>query len=276
MADIRASVGRGGRNQRQDVTIVQRLLNRCIQLIAPIPALKVNGLVDAPTIAAIEAFQRKVALLRRPDGRVDPRGRTITALNSRATHAGIAAQRFQYITGPQEPLADIARRYIGATEAHGNRMGDDPRMQEIFNADSLAPGGETDGYPWCCAFVSMCVQHLIDESPFYTAVTPPKTASVTNFRTRWAPGQNCLIFSPNDRQNTPHKGDIVIYTFSHIGIVDVVSQNSVRTIEGNTNEAGSREGTTVRQKDRAFSLIRCFIRLPLPASYDFTNRMCVA
>jgi hypothetical protein len=275
MANIRASVGRGGTNRREDVITVQTLINRHIQSIAPTPALRVSGLVDSGTIAAIEAFQRRVVGLPRPDGRVDPNGRTLAALNSGAGNAAVAVQRFQYVTGPQEPLADIARPYIGAIEAHGNRMGNDPRMREIFDADSLAPGGQTDGYPWCCAFVSLCVQRLIAQSPYYTAVTPPRTASVTNFRTRWAPGQNCLIFPPTDRQNYPHKGDIVVFTFSHIGIVDAVRQNSVTTIEGNTNEAGSREGTTVRQKDRAFPMIRCFIRLPLSATYDFANRMCV-
>jgi hypothetical protein len=276
MANIRASVGRGATNRREDVITVQTLINRHIQSIAPTPALSVNGFVDSRTIAAIESFQRSVVRIPRPDGRVDPNGRTLAALNSAAGNALPGVQRFQYVTGPQEPLADIARPYIGATEANGNRMGNDPRMRQIFEADGLAPGGQTDGYPWCCAFVSMCVQRLIAQSPNYNAVTPPRTASVTNFRTRWAPAQNCLIFPPTDRQNYPHKGDIVVFTFSHIGIVDVARQDSVTTIEGNTNEEGSREGTTVRQKDRVFPIIRCFIRLPLPASYDFTNRMCVA
>ena len=154
-------------------------------------------------------------------------------------------------------------------------MGSDPRMREIFSSDWLAPGGVTDGYAWCCSFVSMCVQKLIAQNQFYGHVRPPRTAGVTDFRTNWAPGQNCLIFRPNDRNRRPHKGDIVVFTFSHIGIVDQVGQNQVRTIEGNTNEAGSREGTTVRQKDRAFPIIRCFIRLPVPKSYDISNLVCL-
>jgi hypothetical protein len=277
MANISASVGKGGINRRQDVITVQTLINNHIRSIAPIPAFTVNGVADLKTIAAIEEFQRKVVKLARPDGRVDPNGRTLAALNGRASGTTLGApQLFQYPVGPQEPLADIARPYIGATEATGNRMGDDPRMREIFEADSLAPNGQTDGYPWCCAFVSLCVQKLIAQSPFYRHVRPPRTASVSNFRTRWAPSQNCLIFSPADQQYHPHKGDVVVFTFSHIGIVSSVGQNQVRTIEGNTNAAGSREGTTVLPKDRAFGIIRCFIRLPLPVSYDFTRQMCVA
>lgn len=279
MASITASVGKGGVNRRQDVITVQNLINNHIRSIAPIASLKADGVVGPKTIAAIEAFQRKVVKLSRVDGRVDPNGRTLKALNGAGGGPGTVPtppQRFQYPTGPQEPLANIARPYIGATEAPGNRMGSDPRMREIFEADWLAPNGQTDGYPWCCAFVSMCVQKLIAQSPFYGHVKPPKTASVSGFRTNWAPAQNCLIFPPTDQQYSPHKGDVVVFTFSHIGIVDTVGQNQVRTIEGNTNEAGSREGTTVRQKDRAFSQIRCFIRLPLPANYDFSRQICVA
>jgi hypothetical protein len=154
-------------------------------------------------------------------------------------------------------------------------MGSDARMRQIFEADRLAPGGVTDGYPWCCAFVSMCVQRLIAENPIYNRVTPPYTASVSNFRTRWAPAQHCLLFPPNNSTHQPHKGDVVVFTFSHIGIVDVVGTGQVTTIEGNTNEAGSREGTTCRQKERAFSIIRCFIRLPIPAHYDIENQLCL-
>lgn len=54
----------------------------------------------------------------------------------------------------------------------------------------------------------------------------------------------------------------MVYTFSHIGIVTGAAGATIQTIEGNTNEAGSREGTAVLRKDRALGLVRCFIRLP--------------
>lgn len=122
----------------------------------------------------------------------------------------------------------------------------------------------------------MCVQKLISQEGIYANVKPPKTASVSGFRTRWAPTQNCLVFTPNHQHYRPHKGDVAVYTFSHIGIVDTAASRSVTTIEGNTNEAGSREGTTVMNKTRDFGIIRCFIRLPIPASYDVENQVCVA
>ena len=272
MARIRRSVGRSGVNQRQDVLVAQNLLNGHIHALAPSAALEPDGKIGQLTRNAIVRFQRNVLHMVSPDGRIDPDGRTLRALNAPAG----AAQRFQYPAGPQEPLADFAVPYVGATEGRGNRIGGDPRMREIYQADGLWQDGDTDGYPWCCSFVSLCVQHLIRQSPFYGHVQPPRTAGVRKFRTQWAPSQNCLVFAPTDRTRRPHKGDVVVFTFSHIGIVTSTMATGVRTIEGNTNEAGSREGTTVRRKERTNAVIRCFIRLPLPMSFDFTDLVCRA
>lgn len=274
MATIRDSVGRNGRNRDADVRVVQNLLNAHIRQIPPIEALAVDGDIGPRTIAAIVSFQRLVVGLRSPDGRVDPGGRTLARLNSELTVGPRAAQSYVYDVGPQERLIEIARPYVGAREAHGNKMGRDPRMREIFESDWLAPGGVTDGYAWCCSFVSMCVQKLIRQDSLFAHVKPPKTASVTGFRTRWAPDQDCLLFRPNHPHYHPHKGDVVVFQFSHIGIVDTVEATGVTTIEGNTNAAGSREGTTVLSKSRKFEDIRCFIRLPIPEGYDVVNRVC--
>jgi hypothetical protein len=168
---------------------------------------------------------------------------------------------------PQQALASIAADYIGATETGDNKMGDDPRMREIFEADDLAPGGNTDGYPWCAAFVSLCVQKLLTKHPWYFgAVTAPREPSVSNFLNNWAKAQKCLIFKPGSKVIKAAAGDIVVFTFSHIGIVETPSDASVNTIEGNTNMAGSREGTAVQRKSRPHSLVRRFIRLPVRRS----------
>ena len=64
---IGGSVGRGGKNNPLDVAVVRELL-------------RAAGYADPGLGAAIERYQREVAGLRRPDGRVDPGGRTLTAL----------------------------------------------------------------------------------------------------------------------------------------------------------------------------------------------------
>jgi hypothetical protein len=231
---------------------LQSLLNA--SRVAPRP-LVADGRFGALTRLAVAAFQQQKGLT--VDGEVG--GETWKALEAHP----LAPVVDSYRVGPQEMLADIAAPYVGSTEAAGNRMGEDQRMREIFEADDLAnKDGTTDGYAWCCAFVSVCIQRLLAMSAMYPGVGAPRVASVFHFRTTWAPQQNCLIFAPS-APHAPHKGDIVVFTFSHIGIVEGTGSGSLQTIEGNTNEQGSREGTTCRRKQRALAQVRCFIRLPV-------------
>jgi hypothetical protein len=78
---LRASVGRDGVNRRTDVEIVQILLNESAARLGPVRLLKVDGKIGPKTIGAIEHFQSAVLAYRKPDGRVDPGGKTILALN---------------------------------------------------------------------------------------------------------------------------------------------------------------------------------------------------
>jgi hypothetical protein len=60
-------------------------------------------------------------------------------------------------------------------------MGNDARLREIFEADDLEnKDGTTDGYAWCCAFVSVCIQRLFAMSPMFptvSALSPRLTSS---------------------------------------------------------------------------------------------------
>lgn len=264
MPQISKSVGLGGVNRDSDTRTIQNLLNRHIRKIPPTRPLVVDGDVGGLTVGAIRGFQSQVMGSSNPDGRVDPGKNTIRALNDEAGIGPSAANRYHYPVGPQEPLADIALPYVGAREASTNRMGTDPRMREIFEADRYAPDGSTDGYAWCCSFVSMCVQKLIAQDTRYSGITPPRTPGVSTFRTVWAPRQNCAIFTSSSPDYSPHRGDIVVFTFSHIGIVTGTASGAVETIEGNTNSRGSRDGGGCMKKTRKLDLCRCFIRLPVP------------
>jgi peptidoglycan hydrolase-like protein with peptidoglycan-binding domain len=89
---ITASVGRGGRNLADDVRAVQSALNA--QDVAdggPGVKLAVDGLVGPLTIAAIEHYQRHH--FGWADGRVDPDGPTIHALNGDGGGGASAAQK---------------------------------------------------------------------------------------------------------------------------------------------------------------------------------------
>jgi cell wall-associated NlpC family hydrolase len=61
-------------------------------------------------------------------------------------------------------------------------------------------------------------------------------------------------------------GDIVMYTFSHVGIVISDNGKTIQTVEGNTNGEGSREGDGVYFKTRNKSLVKRFVRIKSTSS----------
>jgi len=81
MAAISGSVGKGGANRPNDVRTIQTLLNRNIAKLIPLLPVTVSGACDPQTILMIEEFQRRVLQTQTPDGRVDPGGRTLKALD---------------------------------------------------------------------------------------------------------------------------------------------------------------------------------------------------
>jgi peptidoglycan hydrolase-like protein with peptidoglycan-binding domain len=86
MAEIDKAVGQNGENLEPDVLTVQGLLNR--HDLTPLSALQEDGRCGPETIKAIRHFQVRSLGIQGPDGRVDPGGRTLRALNVGATDRG--------------------------------------------------------------------------------------------------------------------------------------------------------------------------------------------
>lgn len=245
--------------QSKSVEQLQKLLNAFNKNTH----LSVDGDFGLKTSSAVKLFQKSAGLS--VDGVVGPKTWRALSLGvpSSNTKSSTLTPRLPASSSPQALLADIAAKYIGVKETGNNKAGDSKELLAIFESDSLTVNGVTDGYPWCAAFVSFCVQKLLNNSPAFSITIPPKEASVSRFLNLWAKNNNCLIFPRNSEFFTPQKGDIVVFTFSHIGIVESVNSRMVTTIEGNTNDAGSREGSVVARKVRVNSIVKSYIRLPL-------------
>lgn len=82
---INQSVGNTGVNQYRDVQVVQSQLNA--QMPRAMTRLVVDGKAGAVTVATIRNFQKSVVGLRQPDGRIDPGGKSLLALNDPASEA---------------------------------------------------------------------------------------------------------------------------------------------------------------------------------------------
>ena len=102
---------------------------------------------------------------------------------------------------------------------------------------------------WCMAFVYWCVEQ--------TGINPLiKTGGVLR---QWNE------IDPARKFKTPQAGDIFIMDFGkglgHTGFVEEVQGNLIKTIEGNTNDTGSREGFEVCRRVREIKKCKGFIRV---------------
>ena len=155
-----------------------------------------------------------------------------------------------------QKMVSLARDEIGVSEVDGSNCG--PRGDEYKAATWLDP---KYGWTWCAAFICWLVREAIYGKD--VSFKRPRTAGAWDFE-NWAKQQSGggveLRTPPNEDIKA---GDIVVFTFSHIGIAvkDVDSSGYVVTIEGNTNGAGSREGGSVLEKKRHVSKIRSRIRI---------------
>lgn len=113
--------------------------------------------------------------------------------------------------------------------------------------------GNKKGDPWCASFVNW----VLDIA--YRDMNPlPATAS-------------CDVLLEFARKNqlltsTPQPGDVFLVMKTkndaiHTGIVTEVKADTVKTIEGNTNREGAREGNGVWARERARAGL-LFIRVP--------------
>jgi len=167
---------------------------------------------------------------------------------------------------PLKRLFGIATSEVGVLEVGGNNRG--PRIVEYQSATWLKPSP----WPWCAAFICWIIREWLKEAEVQAAFSltsaraieawRPRTAGAFDFE-RWAKEKGLPVLS---RKSKAKAGDLVIFDFSHIGIVlkDQLGTDTIETIEGNTNSAGQRDSTSgdgVWRRRRSVSTVRSFIRL---------------
>ena len=155
-------------------------------------------------------------------------------------------------------IVEICKEELGVTEVNGTNCG--PRVDEYKAATWLNP---KRGWPWCAAFVCWVVREAALRAgvAFTKRFERPRTAGAWDME-NWSLAQDRSTWTKKPHRNDIEPGDIVVFKFSHIGFaISRPDKNGyVRTIEGNTDGAGSREGGAVLQKRRHISKIRSRIR----------------
>lgn len=146
MVALNASVGLHGMNLPSDVRAVQMLLQRNAYRLVEGLAVAVDGHADPGTVAAIRSFQERVVLLSSPDGRVDPGGRTLRALNAwcpgRPTVASAPAAELVGVERLRFPLRSQPRAsYKEGGRQFGARRTSKTGHRAHAGCDLLAPKG---------------------------------------------------------------------------------------------------------------------------------------
>ncbi|MFV0261396.1 MAG: CHAP domain-containing protein [Kluyvera sp.] len=138
-------------------------------------------------------------------------------------------------------IIDIAKSQLGVSEQPLG-SNDGPQVKEYLKSAGI-------DFPaaWCAAFVVWChLQASINSIP--------KTGGVLDLWNK----------SPDNRVIDPQPGDVMILDYGngqgHTGIVIEVNGNTLTTIEGNTNDDGSREGYEVAQRSRSAGKCKGFLR----------------
>lgn len=171
---IEASVGRGGRNKHPDVVTVQQRLNELMH--PPRVPLAVDGKSGPKTKGMIRDFQRSVLKFKWPDSRVDPNGKTLTALNHPDSEGEWAKMS----------IPDFEPDNSGGGGGGGKVDPVDEIMEELIEEFSMT-GAEADA-----------MRPIVEQALKDTRPGGPKTAEQVGSYSRIAfkALRNALVFSP--------------------------------------------------------------------------------
>ena len=137
----------------------------------------------------------------------------------------------------RECLSELFTSQIGVRETKGSNSG--IRVDGYLKSVGLSPG-----YPWCAAFVSWCFQNA--------EVSAPISAWVPSY----ALTSKRIYERGTALRGNPQKGDVFLIWYksknraAHIGFIEEWGENTLITVEGNTNASGAREGDGVYRKRR--------------------------
>ena len=213
------------------------------------------GTFGAETFAAVEHFQaRSVDSKGNPlvvDGKVGPG--TWAVLFGDETIPQVTAAGSPVLSA----VLTVAAGEVGTLEVPpGSNRG--PKVDQYVASVGLNPAG---GFPWCASFVYFCFAQAAGQLNVENPCV--KTGGVRDHWARAATAAGATRILPAQAQQqtsliVPGMLFLIGETGGngHMGIIESVQGNQLTTIEGNTNEGGSREGIGVfRRTSRIISQI---------------------
>jgi hypothetical protein len=224
---------------------------------------KPDGDFGPITESAVRAYQFNKDIVI--DGVVGPA--TWAALQPPAKAVPPAAKP---ATGPSfaDWLVTIAKRDVGKVETPRNNQG---AWIKRFWPSTSYPDGYSNREPYCAAAMAFWLDMVGDElakAGLLESLTSMTAEQFEKWRCKsagawawqaWAKKAKGVTVLPDSA--TPQKGDIVVFDFSHIGLVTgQPAKGRIATIEANTGPAGERDGDGCWEKNRPQEVARCFLR----------------
>jgi peptidoglycan hydrolase-like protein with peptidoglycan-binding domain len=225
------------------VVLLQRRLSEC-----GVGPLAETGGYDQATVAAVRRFQARF-----PDSHGDPLvvdgivgPITWDALRVPTTPDTAAVPVANLPTDALEfALAEVGTR----EQPRGSNRG--PRVDEYIRAVGLDPA---DAHPWCAAFLYWCFEQAAQRAGRANPV--PKSASVLEQWKRSTKTAPVVRIATADAVLNPalvRPGTVFVMDFGggvgHTGLVINTAAGRLSTVEGNTNDGGSREGIGVFRRE---------------------------
>lgn len=143
-------------------------------------------------------------------------------------------------------LVEIAKKDLGKKEKPGNGGWYDEYLQKEMEKD-----GWSKGMAWCAFIVEKWVEEAypwkeeaLDKLFSGSAVLTFRNFKKAGYKISKTPVLGSIVVWQKYKQGVPHWS-------GHAGIVsEVISDKEFKSIEGNTNSKGSREGNIVAEKHR--------------------------
>lgn len=228
---------------------------------------KPDGAFGPITEQAVIAFQTiEMPSKTIKDGIVGPL--TWAALQPPAK-AGPPAPRARPAVGKfADWLVTVAMRDVGKVEKPRNNQGE---WIKKFWPSTTYTNGYADRQPYCAAALAYWLDTTGEEltkAGLLESLTGMNAAQFERWRCKsakawdwqaWGRRAKGVTVLPDSAR--PQKGDIVVFDFSHIGLVTgQPAKGRIATIEANTGPAGERDGDGCWEKNRPQEVARCFLR----------------
>jgi hypothetical protein len=227
-----------GSKQKAIVSLIQEWL--CLNG----QSIKIDGDFGGATQIAVSNFQKSAGLV--PSAKVDPLTFDKLVFPLKSMTQATVSQGNLY-----SAVVELAFKYLALhpVEVGGQNMG--PWVRYFMD------GYQGNQWPWCAGFDTLIVKQAAKLTSIATAIPRTYSCDVLGM---WAKANGKLVTGTSGNLSMVKPGHLFLVRKSqndwqHTGIVIEMGPEHCITIEGNTNDEGSREGYEVCKRIRGFGTL---------------------